>query len=326
MAGWGCMVPLAADELFSTWLARAALGLGCDPLVLTGAVWPRWRAWTRDLDRGLNDDRLRTLVRVSGLDAGRIASASLRPLMGSMTRADLERSALWPWVLAQGTRNRRRFGGLQYCPQCLAGDRSPYFRRKWRLAWMVRCEVHERPLLDACPACGATLEPHRLSAQDGTLGRCATCGSSLLDSANCQDDRAGASFQAAACAALTSGHAGIGSRDVHASEWFDGMRRFVVRGYARGDDETASTRLRIELLPTSERALTLERLWRHVAGKVPDFVCGHEVASPGRSVLPRAIRRARSSESGTKLSKAVSAEVVRRDWARLQRRLRLGRG
>lgn len=65
---WPVPVPLEADELLSTWLVRVALSQGCDPLVLTGELWPKWRVWTLDLDRGVATERLRILERMSGID------------------------------------------------------------------------------------------------------------------------------------------------------------------------------------------------------------------------------------------------------------------
>src|SRR5699024_7518501 len=81
----------------------------------------------------------------------------------------------WPWLLALGTRNRARHGGQQFCPLCLAQDPTPYFRRAWRLAWHVGCSIHEVLLNDACPACQAPIEPHRLTAEDKYLAQCSRC-------------------------------------------------------------------------------------------------------------------------------------------------------
>ena len=57
-------------------------------------------------------------------------------------------------------RTRRQFG-LQYCPLCLAEDEEPYFRRKWRLAFVVSCERHHTLLHDRCPHCGSAVNFHR---------------------------------------------------------------------------------------------------------------------------------------------------------------------
>jgi hypothetical protein len=66
------------------------------------------------------------------------------------------------WIMPVGVyhRTRRQFG-LQYCPLCLAEDKEPYFRRKWRLAFVVSCERHHTLLHDRCPRCGAAINFHR---------------------------------------------------------------------------------------------------------------------------------------------------------------------
>ncbi|MFE8730337.1 TniQ family protein, partial [Aeromonas hydrophila] len=48
---WPVQISPFKDELLSSWLVRASLAHGCDPMSLTSAVWPTWRAWTVDIDR-----------------------------------------------------------------------------------------------------------------------------------------------------------------------------------------------------------------------------------------------------------------------------------
>lgn len=53
------------------------------------------------------------------------------------------------------TAHRNRSTWMQYCPDCLAADDAPYFRRQWRLASRVSCFAHGCGLRDRCPACHA---------------------------------------------------------------------------------------------------------------------------------------------------------------------------
>jgi hypothetical protein len=66
------------------------------------------------------------------------------------------------WIMPVGVyhRTRKQFG-LQYCPLCLAEDEEPFFRCKWRLAFIVSCERHQTLLHDRCPRCGAAVNFHR---------------------------------------------------------------------------------------------------------------------------------------------------------------------
>jgi hypothetical protein len=66
------------------------------------------------------------------------------------------------WILPVGIyhRTHRQFG-LQYCPLCLAEDKVPYYRRKWRLAFLTSCEKHHVLLQDCCPHCRSPINFHR---------------------------------------------------------------------------------------------------------------------------------------------------------------------
>ncbi|NWN84126.1 MAG: TniQ family protein [Halomonas sp.] len=172
---WALRVPLLADESLSSWLARAALRQGCDPLVLTGTLWPGWRVWTRDIDREIPITRMGPLVSASGMPSSEFQNAALRGICERVAGYPLPENRTWPWLLTLGSRNRTRHGGQQCCPLCLAQDARPYYRRAWRLAWQVGCISHGVPLVDQCPACQAPIEPHRLVAEDTHLGQCARC-------------------------------------------------------------------------------------------------------------------------------------------------------
>jgi TniQ len=71
------------------------------------------------------------------------------------------------WIMPVGVyhRTRNQFG-LQFCPLCLEEDKEPYFRRRWRLAFIVSCERHHTLLHDRCPRCGAAVNFHRSEMGD----------------------------------------------------------------------------------------------------------------------------------------------------------------
>lgn len=172
-------VPLLTNELFSSWLTRAALTQGCDPLVLTGEVWGKWRILTIDADRIHDEAIFSPIAHLSGNSIEGFKQNSLYLIANKITGNTPSEKAVWPWILALGARNTKRSGGLQYCPACLAEDTKPYFRIQWRLAWHIACEVHQLPLLDRCHACQSPIEPHRLFAEDKSLNVCATCKANL---------------------------------------------------------------------------------------------------------------------------------------------------
>jgi hypothetical protein len=66
--------------------------------------------------------------------------------------------ALTPLLLPLREKVRRnRATWIQFCPLCLAGDKTPYFRRQWRLASRISCFAHGCGLRDRCPACRAAI-------------------------------------------------------------------------------------------------------------------------------------------------------------------------
>ena len=172
---WALSVPLLPEESLSSWLVRAALRQGCDPLSLTGAIWPTWRIWTRDIDREIPLARMRPLVNASGISSAKFQKAGMRDDCEKVVGYSLPETRTWPWLLALGSRNRTRHGGQQVCTLCLAEDSTPYLRRHWRFAWHTGCRFHGVQLVDECPACKAPIEPHRLTAEDQHLAQCSRC-------------------------------------------------------------------------------------------------------------------------------------------------------
>ncbi|WP_425545499.1 TniQ family protein [Labrys sedimenti] len=222
---WVLPVPILGDELISSWLARSALTLGCDPLVLTGAIWPHWRVWTVDVDRAFPEDRLEALIRACGIARARICKAGLEDVHQAIS-CHIDQG-IWPWLLAYGTRNRRHRGGLQYCPRCLGGNHIPYYRRAWRLAWHTGCAIHGETLRDGCPCCSAAIEPHLLTAQAIRLDRCASCGGDLRQAGRGPLQRGAFRFQQLADEVVEVGCGRFGDQTMPSREWF-ALARFLI--------------------------------------------------------------------------------------------------
>ncbi|EMK9254587.1 TniQ family protein, partial [Acinetobacter baumannii] len=164
------------DEALSSWLIRVALESGCDPLSLTGLLWPKWRAWAVDMDKGLDQEYLDILVRKAGTSPDHFNTSTFKTLFLQNSEINLE-----PWILALGTRNRKHKSGWQYCPKCLESDPVAYFRLNWRYVLHVGCIKHNQRLLDQCPHCHKAIQPRLLEAPDQTLSCCAVCKEKLFD-------------------------------------------------------------------------------------------------------------------------------------------------
>lgn len=229
---WPVPTPILPDEILSSWLVRLALRQGCDPLVMTGVLWPAWRFWTRDPDWLLPEKRLGALSHFSGVGGTPILAASLANtvarILGQGSATRLHSS----WVVTLGTRNRKRAGGLQYCPVCLAEDQAPYFRLQWRFAWHTACEHHQVALRGRCCHCAAPLEPHRLVAEDKALNRCGSCKGDLRLCEPHPCSLPALAFQQAADETLRVGHGHLLGGRVTAAEWF-AMAAFLVMAVRR---------------------------------------------------------------------------------------------
>lgn len=150
------------DELFSSWLWRAALAANVPPRVFAKQV----TGGNFDVDRDMGEAALRHLAQVTGQTAGHLAGGLLHIHPGAV--ADSEASLIENVMLADGRFLARRGGYdaagranpvLQFCPACLAADARPYFRRSWRLAHVVACQEHGCRLHDRCWQCGKPVAP-----------------------------------------------------------------------------------------------------------------------------------------------------------------------
>ena len=68
----------------------------------------------------------------------------------------------------------------RYCPDCLAGDRSPIqdafggpWRKIWHLPVVFACTLHQRLLEDRCPECGQVTHSRYLGVPPRCSPRCA---------------------------------------------------------------------------------------------------------------------------------------------------------
>lgn len=356
---WAVPVPLQPDELFSSWLVRAALTQGCDPLVLTGELWPKWRIWTTDPDRGLSEERLAVLTKASGIEASAFHASGLRLIASVVTTEPLDDLAIWPWMLALGSRNRKRHGGLQYCPACLKEDSKPYFRVQWRLAWHAACGKHGASLIDKCPHCNAVIEPHRLSAQEGDITQCASCKRDLREAVAVTADADALLFQQAADQVVKQGQGQYGINTLPAGEWFALSRYFVmllrkaalgksdwlsafikVLGVDMGAIAPPATGLVLELLPVQERAAQLAGARQMLNAGSERFLEAAKaacLAAPSlrerRQSVPLCIETMlqslpdknvfRERKQKDKIQKPRSRQAVMRMWARLQRKMQV---
>ena len=143
------------NELLSSWLVRLAHANGLKVQTFCHKVFGGdWQVWMRDIDRMPPEWLIKTVCQHTG---------TKEKIAWQSTLAEYE-GWLYPrrrlggqlrWVTALQIKNRKHLGyGLAYCPACLAEDKEPYFRLRWRLAFYTFCPDHNILMHDRCTNCG----------------------------------------------------------------------------------------------------------------------------------------------------------------------------
>ena len=172
--------PLYPNESISSWLIRAALDCGTEPIIFTGFYWGKWRLWTLDLDRGFEPIAPQIYADITELSLNRqvdLANHSLYSILKLINGKLALLKGQAKWVLPRSSRNRSYRSGQPYCAYCL--EEAPYLRNEWRLAWYFGCLKHHTLLETRCPHCGEPYQPHLLSADKRQLNYCHNCGECL---------------------------------------------------------------------------------------------------------------------------------------------------
>jgi hypothetical protein len=124
-------------------------------------TWPGKQIWNRDIDKSADAEVAQILFEKTGTSLKRVCAT----MLSSYENILYERHNHFgptSWIMPVGIyhRRRRQFG-LQFCPRCLAEDKEPYYRRRWRLAFIIVCERHRILLHDRCPKCEEPINFHR---------------------------------------------------------------------------------------------------------------------------------------------------------------------
>lgn len=214
------------DELLTSWLWRAAEGMGMRTIgLLNGAFGSSRSLLNQDLDAFVSAPVLERLREGSGLSAEAIGGMTLADHLGSLGASDHPRGRK-TWILPTTVlSNHRLRHGLQFCPACLREGPGPYLRRRWRLAFATGCTTHGLALLDRCPHCGARVQPHGTPS----LIECHACGGSLAGAGSQREaDPRILDRQREYETALDEGVARLGDREVHVAMYFVVVRRLAA--------------------------------------------------------------------------------------------------
>lgn len=235
---WPVHLKPQEDELLSSWIVRLAHAHSYKTQTLCTILFGHDNTvWNRDIDRLAPQEIIDILSRISGTPVARIESTTLRAYEGTLFERH-NTGGTARWIVPLGIFHRaRRHPGLMFCPQCLREDATPYFRRRWRLAFSTICTKHEGYLLDACPKCESPITPHRsdmhgrqLFPSVGLNVHCWKCGFDLRKSMQEKVlDESLMALQARMDSVLTDGYADwAGNPSMHAIIFFDGFRELVA--------------------------------------------------------------------------------------------------
>jgi hypothetical protein len=164
------------DELLSSYLVRLALGMDLKPITFLNTVWGSARnLLAQDLDNFVPERVAARIEAGAGIDADSLQTMVLSSYAGTLLTSHNPRGRN-PWLLPISVDNNRRHRhGLQFCPICLASDATPYFRKRWRVAFVASCTIHGTLLRDRCAACQAPVHQHSAASP----GNCSACGAAL---------------------------------------------------------------------------------------------------------------------------------------------------
>ena len=224
-------LPPQPDEVFTSWLVRLAAAHGLATGIFCNLIAGTKTEFNRDMD-GPTCERLLPLL--AARTAFRTDKLRKEHTFGGFEGRLFERvrtKAANPWVLPMGPVTNRK-PALQFCPVCLALDRTPYFRRAWRLSLFVVCPTHAVLLRHLCPECGAvvsTVKGH-LRHKQGTTPLCWRCGLDLRGIVGEVADARDVAFALDCQSALYEGlPPDCGSRQVEAESYFRALAILCTR-------------------------------------------------------------------------------------------------
>ena len=225
-------VPLKpeADELFSSWFTRLAKANAMRPNQLGACLTGRSRQlFSGDPDRGVWKEPGLLLAGLTAVSPEIVESTYFSAYCGFLWPSRPSHG-VWRHILHLSDRKRQKdYFGLQYCPQCLATDPVPYFRKHWRLVFVATCDLHGCLLRDRCPHCQCPVIPNLCDVGQKWLDQapgitdCNQCRNTLLIQTEIVPSDL-SEFQGLLLTTLERGWISLAGRCVHSILFFEGLR------------------------------------------------------------------------------------------------------
>lgn len=177
---WPCVTAPKEDESFSSWATRAAHAQWLSLYSLCDIVEPSINVLNRDLDRNAPFRLLARFSQSTGTPVDLASMTMLKRYEGVVYEEDNPNGKLL-WLPTAASLTTNKSFGQQFCPRCLAEDKSPYFRLTWRLAFVTHCTKHHVLLVDRCPHCRKPIVFVRAKPGMDSIACCVFCGFDFRD-------------------------------------------------------------------------------------------------------------------------------------------------
>jgi len=178
------------DELFSSWIYRAARANGQNVFSLCYLLVPKLRNTYYSFDYVVTKHVVWKFSKVLRVSSERAWQTTLESYAGYLFDQSTPKVNRKTGILQTGLRqNHHKRFCLQFCPLCLA-EGEPYFRKKWRVSFITVCTKHACQLHDRCPECSSPIKPQsndigypKKMPFPGEITQCFKCGFNLKYSA-----------------------------------------------------------------------------------------------------------------------------------------------
>lgn len=252
------------DELLSSWLIRLAW-LNAEKLsTFRRRFWMHpGSPWSRNIDLILPNDALANVSKMTLTASESLVLHMLREYLGKLFDGTDSYGGVQQGILVSRRRGQKVLGfGLQLCPDCMRSGTVPYFKRCWKVAYLVTCPLHRRLLIDACAKCHQPLAYHLADFGRSLLPKriptsfCSNCGYNWNQRMPPQDESITDAFidwQTRILAALETGWFVDNQTDpLYALSFFKGLhtliRLIASNGHSFRLRQVISTELEIPLL------------------------------------------------------------------------------
>lgn len=178
---WPIHLPPLEDEIASSWLMRNAIANGQHFWTFAYYSVGSHGMWNRDMDSRILGKYQKALSYKLKQPESVIFNTTLFSYAPNLYPGSGINKQM-KWVMPLGINVKAKHFGMQFCPCCLKEDEQPYYRKYWRLAFMVTCPKHGVWLHDRCTGCAASVLHKKIKpAQNDVYGfedmaRCHHCG------------------------------------------------------------------------------------------------------------------------------------------------------